>query len=200
VNFGYAGTSLIPIAEFLGTNEYLSRADGGVADWADITGAEGHIRASQQGLTVGGWFYLKDVTTDASLMTKWDSAGVNQRSYRLYLDGATSTLRFQVSSAGTGATVTTVTGAIATINSWHYAVGSFNNSGNTIGIRVNTATASAAYANTIFDSDSDFAIGASETPSLYMTGLATLCFLAQCGATDSQTTNLFQQQRAMFGV
>ena len=200
VTFGYAATSLIPIAEFLGTNEYLVRADGGVADWADITGTETHIRASEQGLAIGGWFYLKDVTTTAMPMSKWDGAGGNNRAYMLYLDGATSTLRFYVSSAGTAVSTSFVTGEVAVINTWHYIVGWFDNSGNTINICVNGTIASAAYANTIFDSVADFAIGASGAPGDYMTGLATLCFLSQCGPLDAQVLNLFQQTRAMFGV
>jgi hypothetical protein len=200
VQFGYAGSSLIPVAEFPGTNEYLSRVDGGAADWADITGTETHVRTVQRGLTIGGWFYLEDVTTDACLMGKWDGAGVDQRSYMLWLDGATSNLQFFVSSAGTAVSVASVTGAVAVINNWHYVVGSFDNTGNTIDIRVNSATASAAYANTIFDSDSSFTIGATDSPGSYLDALVTLCFLSQCAASSSQTLNHFQQTRVMFGV
>ena len=199
VVFGYEAASLIPIAEFLGTNEYLLRGDGGVAAWADITGTEAHIRAAEQGLTIGGWFYLKDVTANSALMAKWDGPA-DERSYMLYVNGASSLFQFYVTSAGTAVSSVNVNGPIAVVDSWYHVVGWFDNSGNTINICVNGTTTSLAYANTIFDSDSDFTIGASDVPGYFTTGLETLCFLSQCGATASQVTNHFQQTRAMFGV
>lgn len=59
VLFGHDPTpGIAPVAVFSGAaNSYLTRADGGAGNWADITGAEAYIIAAQQGLTMGGWFW-----------------------------------------------------------------------------------------------------------------------------------------------
>lgn len=52
--FGYESTSLIPQVSFNGTTQYLSRADAGGGDWADIIGTETYVGAAKRGLTSGG--------------------------------------------------------------------------------------------------------------------------------------------------
>ena len=72
-------------ASFGGTNEYLSRADGGAANWADITGTEGYIPSGQRGLTLGGWFWFDDTPPPAAqeiLIGKRSNAAGNWRNAR----------------------------------------------------------------------------------------------------------------------
>lgn len=197
----FGSDNLAPYAYFLGTNEYLIRT-AGAASWASIIGTESHIRATAQGLALGGWFYFTDVTQHSAMIAKWDTTAPNQRGYLLWLNGVTSQLEFRVSTDGTlvGSTIVINVGAI-TVSTWYHVMGIFDNDANTISIVVNGVSTSAAFAGTIFDCTADVTLGAAEAGTAYfMEGIESLCWLSQMGIPSWIQFSLWHQQRAMFGV
>ena len=200
-DFAYSG--LIPYVIFDGVNQYLNRADGGAANWADILGTEAYIATAAQGLSFGGWFYpaaWPGPGGEHGLMSKWDDNAVNQRGYKLTLLG-TNQFRFEISSTGVNVfTVTsTITGAV---NNWYHVVGTYD-PGAEIAIFINgepTTNAAAIPAN-LFDNTADFMIGRYSTAAArYMQGNATLCWLSAMWYDDYQVKALYEQSRALFGV
>ncbi len=199
VLFGY--DNLVPYADFTGTNENLSRIDGGAADWADVRGNEGHIPAALRGLSLGGWFRTDTIAAGAAgLISKWES-GTNDRSWLLRRDGADIEFRISVNGiAGLGpATVTGISAA-----TWYYIAARYEPDGAaatlTTWVNSDTGTAAIGAAATIFDSDATFRIGAYNGSSNVFDGKGSLCWLSACALSDAIMFNLFQQQRAMFGV
>lgn len=200
---GQGFLELVPVAYFNGTTAYQSRADGGAANWADITGAEANVlntaTVRAQGLALGGWFRFDDVVSNSALISKFDDSA-NQRSYMLFLRGATSQLEFHVSSDGTAGNTTTVVnvGAISA-STWYNVIGVFSNNDNTITIQVNGTTTSAAHNATVFDSTADFFIGAADGgPNYYMEGYTSLCWLSQMYISDDLKSSLYQQTWPLF--
>ena len=195
--FGY--DQLAPYAGFDGINQYLDRADGGAANWADITGAEAYVAPKAGGLTLGGWFYIDALTgVTQGLSGKWDSGGVNQRSYLLsYLNGGAP--QFLISTNG-AASQTVTAGAVA-LDTWFFAVGRFTPSAE-IAVFVNDVktTNVAGIVATIFDSTAPFGIGAFSTWSNWLAGRASMCWLCASALSDSIITALYHQQRKMYNV
>jgi len=112
-----------------GTMDYMSHADH--ADF-DITGAETYIRPESRGLTIGGWYNFDNLGSDVGLIGKWNTSGVNERSYlidQLYSGGAT-VLAFRVSSDGTAAGRVNVVSSVTPGGSpWYFVCGRFVPSG-----------------------------------------------------------------------
>lgn len=195
--FGY--DDLIPYVEFDGVDQYLSRADGGAADWADVLGTETHIVAAQRGLTIGGWFYFGAAAgSDEVLICKWHS-GIAQRSYLIRRE-AGGLVRFYVSANGVAVT-SVLSISTPPQDTWVFLVGRFDPS-NEIKIWYNdeTNTNVAAIPATVFDGTADFAIGAYSNPLLYLEGRASVCFLCTAALSDAIVGQAFQQSRALFGA
>jgi len=202
VTFGYWANSLIPVANFNGVNQYLSRADGGVANWADIRGTETYIAAGQRGLTLGCWFNSNSLTADQTLISKYGAAGT--RSYFLVARGdvAGDPVQLFISDDGTNTTTLNSAGAYPA-NTWTFAAGRFNDAlaGTEMAVWINdTRTDGATARNSIFDSAQAFGIGALTIPSAYMSGSISLAFLCAAACSDAQVLNVYQQTRALFGV
>ncbi len=196
VDFGYSG--LIPYATFdSGSSEYLSRADGGAADWADITGTESYIGSAFQGLCMGGWFRF-DNTASGQENFIGKRAGSGQLSYytRRLADG---TIDFRVSNDGTNTTGVTSTETVGAVT-WTFLVSRFDNTDNTIKQWVNNETSIATFNNTIFDSTAPFAIGANGTPGEYCDIWASMCFLCASAPPNATIASLYFQTRSLFGV
>lgn len=192
--FGYSG--IIPLVTFNGTTQYLSRADGGVANWADIIGTEAYIIAAQRGLTLGGWFKASSLAQTAALIGKYDVPG-NQRSY-LIQQLNTDNINFAISNDGIANVNITSSNTITT--DWYFACGVYVPS-TSITIQINTTQtvlAAGIYAN-LFDGASAFVIGA-RTGGSYFLGLTSMCFLCATALSSTLVSAVFQQTRAMFGV
>jgi hypothetical protein len=194
--FGY--DNLAPYVEFDGVNQYLTKADGGAANWADITGAEAYISAAQRGLAFGGWFYVD--TWDAAVtpfMSKWFVA--NQLSYLLAAVGGGNP-RFVITTDGS--TQISVTSTVARVtDTWFFMVGRFVPSAELSIFINNTETLLAAgIPATIFDSTSRFSIGEEAADGVFLDGRASMCFLCAAALSDAAIGSLFQQTRAMYGV
>jgi hypothetical protein len=201
VEFGY--DSLVPYVDFFATNsEYLSRADGGAANWADITGTETYVESAYRGLTFGGWFYFDGAAGASREYVIAKSAGAPQRGYYIRRDtaGGGGDLELAVSVDGTAETfvLTNVTAAVTT---WMFLVGRFDPSVE-LALFVDSTkyTNVAAIPASLVDNTTSFTIGASGVPSLYMDGRASMCFLCAAFLSDAIILSLFHQTRAMFGV
>ncbi len=197
VTFGY--DQLAPYAALDGINQYLSKADGGAANWADIIGTESYIVAAQRGLTLGGWFYFDNAAgANEHLLGKVNVTVGNQRSYRLIRLG-TGFVRFEMSVDGTAITTAPIAGPGAGV--WCFFAGRFDPS-TEVKVWYNdvTATNVAAIPATIFDSIAQFTIGARDGPSQFLDGRASLCWLCAAALSDSLITALFQQTRKLYNV
>jgi len=192
-DFGYDG--LAPYVDFDGVNQYLSRADGGAGNWADIVGTETYIVAAQRGLTTGGWWYFDSVAATPRLVSKNDGIAAATSSYLLYGGG---TANFAVYS---GANTYAVTGSALTTGTWYYIVGRYVPSieraifVNNV-VATNNAPATPANIN---DSAAPVEIGAT-AGTRNLSGKASLVFLCAAALSDEIILALFQQSRGLFGV
>ncbi len=189
---------LMPVVQWNGANEYSFRT-AGAASWASVLGTEAYIHASQQGVTIGGWFKFDDAPGAAeTLIGKWDGGG-NQKSYRIRRE-ADGDAVFSVSPDGTAVTSAMLTDGFDTAGVWYLVIGQFNNANNQLTLLVNDEVATAVYNNTIFDSTANFTIGAYHGPVEYFDGQSSLCFLGACTFAGYITTAYFQQTRSGFGM
>lgn len=196
VEFNYDG--LAPYVQITATNtEYLSRVDGGAANWSDFTGLETFIASGVRGFTTGAWIYLDSLTgSSQAIISKFGAVG--NRSYQLYVTGA-GDARFLISVDGTA--LTTVTGASISLNAWHHIVGRFDPS-TELAVFVDgiEATNIVAIPASIFDSTADFRIGANAVPSDYFDGRISMAFPCAAYLSDAIILSLFEHTKAMFGV
>jgi hypothetical protein len=203
VTFGY--NNLAPVAVFGGAaNQYLSRADGGAGNWADILGTETYITAGQQGLSFGGWFLATNAATASNqgLISKYDTGAAVQRSYVLYISGVgvpTGVI------SNNGVATVTISSTITLSNlTWYFLWCIFVPSTSlTIYVNGTASTNVAGIPANVFDSTSAVAIGGYYTAGAignYFGGMASMCGLCAAALSDAQIGALYQQQRAMFGV
>lgn len=200
VTFGYWAGSLIPVANFvIASSQYLSRADGGAANWADITGTETYITAGQRGLTLMAWYNPTTAATGAvqSFAGKFNTA--NQRAYDLRLSAA-GLPAFIISTNGI-ATISVSSTQTATSGVWQFAACVYVPS-TSITIYYNdlATTNVAAIPASLFDSTASFSIGAQSTPAAYFGGSISMVALCAAACTSAQVLNVYRQTRALFGV
>ncbi len=204
--FGYDPTRiLVPCAFFDGTNQYLGRADGGAANWADVTGTEAYIEntaVGARGLSMGGWFRF-DAAASAieDCIGKWNDAVNNSYLIRRIASGV---INFVISTDGS--TDFTLASGSDTVgaNEWAWLGMTFDPSARLAGwINATQYTTAASVPASIFDGNSSFGIGASFSAGAaarFMDGRASLCFLCAACLDDATVDSLFQQTRAAFGV
>lgn len=201
--FGYDG--LAPYASFAAAStQYLSRADGGAANWADIRGNEAYVVGSQQGLTLGGWVQVATAAGGTvGLWGKWNTAGgANQRSYLLQKSAAGN---YEFLWSALGAVATTLTGPGYTADTWQFVVGKWipnPGAGNNAYLFVDGTWYSRANLDaTLFDSTASFVIGAYDNGATgYIDGKAGVSFLSACAVPDDTVEALYERTRAMYGV
>lgn len=194
VLFGY--DQLAPYAEFDGVNQYLSRADGGAANWADILGTEAYVVAAQRGLTFGGWFYFANAPGGTeTLFAKWGNAGA--RSYRIVAAGGN--VGAVISNDGT-ASISVATPQAAQ-QTWFFAVARFDPSTELAFFANSTKVTNlvGVYAS-LFDSTAALHIGATSIPDQYFDGRASMCWLCAAALSDSQIGALFHNTRKLYNV
>jgi hypothetical protein len=195
---------LAPYAAFVSaSSQYLSRADGGAANWADIIGTEAYVIAGQRGLTFGGWFYLdRDTGLSQELIGKIAGGGV-LRSYNILIATGTLLPQFVVTLAAANSVVNGTAGTTGAmpITQWAFVAARYTPS-TEIKIWINDGanTNAVGIPASINDSTAAFAIGATGTPSLYMDGRASLCFLCAAALSDAIVGALYQNTRKIYGV
>lgn len=192
---------LAPYVEFGGVNQYLSRADGGAANWADITGTETYIDAGVRGLTIGGWFWFDNAAgaNAETPLSKWMATG-NQRGYMIQRRPTTGVGRFTVSTDGIASIFATTTSTISK-SSWHFIVGRFDPS-----VEVSVYLDGTFYTTlvsipaSIADGTESFKIGAIGGPTAYLDGRASMCFLCATALSDEIISNLYRQSYILFNA
>lgn len=194
--------SLAPFCDFDGANQNLTRADGGAATWADITGTETYVQSTVRGLTLGGWFYFSSAApaNQTYLICKRGLAG--QRGYFIRRDtlAGGSDLQFGVSVDGT-AEAFAITGTAVPTQTWLFIVGRFVPSTSLTLFENDVLTTNlVAIPASIFDNTALFAIASSSLSTLYLDGRASMCFLCAAQLSDAIILSLFHQTRAMYGV
>lgn len=210
VTFGY--DQLAPYAEFDGTNQYLSRADGGAANWADITATETYVVAAQRGLTFGGWFYFDNAAganNEYCINKANGGVAANIAYYIQRRDAANGGVgRAAVIGAGAAPTnlISTTTALAAT--QWYFLVARlvpstsldiyWNDENQRNLLQKNSLVAGVS--PDIQDIGAAFAIGARGDAALFMDGRASLCFLCAAALSDSIIGALFQNTRKAFNV
>ena len=196
--FGY--DQLAPYAGFDGINQYLDRADGGAANWADITGTETYVAPKAGGLTMGGWFYLVTLQT-GGLIAKYRAAG-GQRAYVLeYAQAPTDAFALLISGGGGPPAVLISTITPIVVDTWYFVVGRFTTATPEMDIFVNDTVTNLvpAVPASVFDSTAPFEIGSFDGAN-YLDGRASMCWLCASALSDSIITALYHQQRKMYNV
>lgn len=189
--------NIVPYISLDGVGDFLSRAD---ETDLDILGTETIYGAAVRGLTMGIWNRTADVTPAASsrLIGKYGLAG--QRSYRIVLE-TTGVVRGDVSVDGTA--VATINSTVTlTDNEWFLTILRFVPS-NTLDLFINgnaPDTQAVGVPASIFNSNSDFTIGARSGGGVLFTGDQTMGFLCANALSDALIGSLFQQTRVLFGV
>jgi hypothetical protein len=193
VTFGY--DSLAPIARFVAAStQYLSRADGGAGNWADIIGNETDVISTQRGLTMMGWF--SPTLATSGLMTKGTAAAAAS-SYELFIQAPTSAI-FRVST-GAAYIAATLTGLTAT--TWNFIAGRYIPSTEVrVWIGGATAVTVAAVPATLPDTATQFSIGAFAAGTLPYDGDASMCALCACALSDATIRSVYNQTRQLFQV
>ncbi len=157
---GSAAGKINTAANFSGSN-YLSVADNARLSMGDID------------FTLSGWVYMGDKTDNRTVVSKYDSNGVNQREYLIQYNLVNDRFQFFVSSDGSsGASIFADALGSPSINTWYYVVAWHDSVSNTINIQVNNGTVnSSAYSSGVFNGTAAFALGsASQGISSLMNG------------------------------
>ncbi len=192
--------NLIPTIDLNGVNEFLSLADGGAGNWADVTGNESYIATTQRGLFFGGWFKFDDAAPPAAqeiLIGKRSNAAGNY-SYWLRRENADGFAVFHTSNDGTAITTINSTPTVLDNGVWYFIGGRFDNTANLNTLWVNDATFSVVNNNAVFDGTADFCIGSLSGGGSYLDGRASMCFLSAVAVSDAIVSAFYQQTRTMF--
>jgi len=195
-----------PYTEFDGVNQYLSRADGGAGNWADILGTEAYVPAAQRGLTFGGWFQFDRLTNFEFLIGK--STGVAAASsYWLAFRGdlAGDPFVFSISNGVANTAVQITFSDAPTTGRWYYVVGRYDpgteikvfvGSGQPLETNTNVAAIPAA----LNDSATAFTIGSFGGGANYLDGKASCCYLCAGLLSDAWIECIYSQLRSVFRV
>jgi hypothetical protein len=198
VEFGY--DSLAPYVHCTATNtEFLSRADGGAANWADITGTEVEVLSAYRGLTMGSWVYFDGAPgVTQYTMSKCSGGGAATTAYSLHRRVG-GTMRFTIGDGIVNLTVSST--SVTAAATWYFVVGRFIPS-TAIRIFLNSETDDvvAAVPAAIQDIGANFYIGQRGDASSYFDGRVSMAFLCAAQLSDAIIFSLFEQTRAMYGV
>lgn len=203
--FGYDPNQVLAPCVFLdGVNQFLSRADGGAANWADIIGTETYIENSAvtaRGLTILCWFFLAAVpAAQEFLVSKLLFAA--DLSYFLSVMN-TGTVIHGISNNG-AAVVQQASSNTVNANAWNFTALRFVPS-TTVDVYLNGVKTSlaAGIPASVFDGAAVFHIsgydngaGGVNAPFAGRISLVPLCAAA---ASDAEISSIYQQTRGVFG-
>lgn len=199
---GYdTANSLVPLVDLNGTTQYLSRADGGANNWADITGTEAYVPAAQRGLTFGMWMGFDNaIGVGEFLFSKW--AGAGTFSYHLYRGGG-GFPTFRISSTGNNAFLVVSTKP-GTHNERHFIVCRFNPATPQIDIFVDPRfpadfdSNAAGIPASIFPGTAPVVLGGTGLGTTLLNGKIGITFLSACACSDALIFQLYEQSRTLF--
>jgi len=185
-------STLTPFVQLDGTGDYFDITDAASSNAFDITGTETFIVSN--GIACWAWVIPGETGTVEYVISKWGAAA--SRAYRLYLD-ASDQFNFEISDDGTNSDV--ATSAAITIGEAYFVVGRFEPSSN-VEIIVNGVTVAQATARaSIFNTATDFAIGADGAGGSPFEGELSLAGVAAAYPSDSWCDLMYQQTRDLFG-
>jgi hypothetical protein len=197
VLFGQDPTpGIAPVAVFSGAaNSYLTRADGGAGNWADILGTEAYIIAAQRGLSLGGWFWWAALPGAGQWIIAKDDVGAN-RQYALLLN-AGNAIQLSVWPGPVS-----VVSAATIVSGWNHIAGLYDQATRDLHVilngvvTTNAGTAPAALA----DTGAALTIGADGAGANRFTGRASDCFLCAAFLSTNFVRALFHHTKAVCGV
>jgi hypothetical protein len=197
IGIGYDPSGLAPIAQLTGAvGSYLSRADGGAGNWADILGTEAYIRATQRGLSLGGWFWWSALPGAVQYLMAKDDTGAN-RQYRLQI-GAGNLISFTVWAGAIAAT------SAAMINAgWNHCAGIYDAPSQTVFVELNgviTSGVVGAAPAALADTAAPFTIGADGIGGNRFTGYTSMNYLCASSLSSALQQNTYQQSRTLYNV
>jgi hypothetical protein len=197
VEFSYDTNSpLAPIAIFNGgANDYLSRADGGAGNWADILGTEGYIRAAERGLVLEGWFWWSAIPGPAQYLMAKDDRGAN-RQYALFVQGAND-VRFIVNPG-----LVNVTSSNFVVVGWNHVIGIYDQANLDLHVVLNgTLTSNVGGAPAaLTDTTAPFVVGADSAGGNLFTGYASMCSLGASSVPLALAYRSYELSAPLFGL
>lgn len=192
VTFNAASDGLVPYTNFVAaSSQYFSHADGAPFD---ILGTEAYI--GQPGLTMGCWV-RQDALTARAFIGKFGAAG--QRSY--YLADVGTTKYWSIVS-GDGTALTHVESSVSPLaDVWRFVCARFTPSSE-LKIWVNSTTNvnTTSIPASIFNSTSEFRIGATADGAGFFDGHISLAFLCAATVPDHFIETFYDFTRPLFGV
>lgn len=198
VVFGYGPTGVTPMAYMWGlANCYLFRADAGALDWADIgtVAGEFQIRATQRGLSLGGWFWWQALPGAFQFLMGKDDGGAN-RQYSLRIN-AGNTVTFEVWPGPVNVT------SAATINTdWNHVLGIYDRTTQDLYVVLNgvVATNAGGAPAALNDTGASFTIGADGAGANRFVGYTSDCFLSACSLNLGFAKAAYHYTKAAYGV
>jgi hypothetical protein len=196
IGMGHDPNGFAPIAQLTGAaGSYLSRADGGVGNWADVLGTETYIRGVQRGLTLGGWFWWSALPSAIQYLIAKDNAGAS-RQYVLLINAANQIL-WQVWPGPVN-----VNSGVTIKAGWNHLVGMYDNANQDLHVVLNgvVATNAGAAPAALSDSGAAFTIGATAGGATRFTGYLSVSFLCAAFASTAAIVSKFEQTRGAYGV
>lgn len=198
VTFGYDPTpGVAPVAIFGGAvNQWLTRADGGALNWADIgAGGDNQIQPAQRGVSLGGWFWISALPGVLTCLMAKDDGAAN-RQYRLVIEGA-NTLGFTVWAGAI------VASSVATLQvGWNHCVGIYDQTSLDLHVVLNgVATTNAGVGPVLLaDSAAPFTIGANGIGNRRFTGRASDCWLSAVAQRPGFVKAGYHYTKAAYGI
>jgi len=194
--YNYRG--IAPFIRLDGTGDYLSRADEAALD---ITGTETYVATDARGLSMGCWVYPQVGSAEQAIIGKWNENAVNQRSYLIDLT-AGDVFRARITSAGTAATIDTVTSSVSVSTAAWYFVEMTYDPSTRLAINVNGTIDEnvAGIAASLHSGTADLNVGARDNgASVLFTGRVSLAWLCAMYHTDPLTQSIWHHTRALYG-
>ena len=193
----HASQGLFPYVGFASaSSQYLSIADNAQFD---ITGTETSVAAGFKGLTISFWVYFTEVGGAASigLVSKWQTALPNQKSYRVIRLPANN-IQFDVTTDGSTIVSVTSTGTVAASTWYHIWARFVPSTTMTIAIDNSPTPLAAGVPASIYNSSA--ALEAARTDGAgYLDGRLSQISICASAALDVTMMTEYEQTRAWIG-
>jgi hypothetical protein len=177
--------SVVPYVTLDGSTQYLARSD------------EAGLDITTQ-LTFGGWFWLDTAAANMSLIGKFNATG-NQRAWVVQMLNGTPDAWRAIISADGSASVTVINTATVATGVWNFVVTRFTPSTElALFVNAGKATNTSSIPATLFNSSSDFRIGAQGNLAEPLDGRAALCFVCAAALPDALITDLYLSTAPFF--
>lgn len=188
-------TSLAPYIEFNGSSQYLTRADEALLS---VTGTEAHIATAIQGLTLGGYFWVDNISTTQTFIGKGDAASAAGSSFNLLMRVPGTVAEIEIFNSTNRVFVQSQN--FITGGRWCSVISRYV-PGVQLGVWLDggKTTNSNSIFSSINDTAAAFQIGA-VNGSVLLDGRASLCFLCAAAVPDVAIDTFIGYTRPLYGV